>query len=179
MPPRPCSSCARKVCTTRGCGSLCSPPFPFCPGAGDGNHHRLGRGCPPVTFKPLVTWFVHLAACTAIGLLIAAWATYMDAVLNPYGRTADPGPFVHRWLEWFYNGIFSTIVLYGAILAVSSVLESRSRLAYQQTETARLNEQLSRAPWMPCGARSSLTFFSTLSMPSPGWYGKKGTMPPR
>ena len=52
---------------------------------------------------------------------------------------------MHRWLEWFYNGIFSTIVLYGAILAVSSVLESRSRLAYQQTETARLNEQLSRA----------------------------------
>jgi two-component system LytT family sensor kinase len=106
---------------------------------------RLGRQFPPVTLRPLLTWFVHLAACTAIGLLIAAWATYMDAVLNPYGRTGDPGPFVHRWLEWFYNGIFSTIVLYGAILAVSSVLDSRSRLAYQQTETARLNEQLSRA----------------------------------
>ena len=106
---------------------------------------RLGRRFPPVTLRPLVTWFVHLASCTAIGLLFAAWATYMDAVLNPYGSTGDPGPFVHRWLEWFYNGIFSTIVLYGAILAVSSVLDSRSRLAYQQTETARLNEQLSKA----------------------------------
>jgi LytS/YehU family sensor histidine kinase len=35
--------------------------------------------------------------------------------------------------------------LYTAILAVSYVLDSKSRLAYQQTETARLNEQLSKA----------------------------------
>ncbi len=37
------------------------------------------------------------------------------------------------------------MVLYTAILAVSYVLDSKSRLAYQQTETARLNEQLSKA----------------------------------
>jgi two-component system, LytTR family, sensor kinase len=35
--------------------------------------------------------------------------------------------------------------LYGAILLVSHVLDSRERLALQQTETARLNEQLSKA----------------------------------
>src|SRR6202042_3263101 len=55
------------------------------------------------------------------------------------------GPFVHQWLDHFYNGVFSGLILYSAILAVSYVLDSRSRLAYQQTETARLNEQLSKA----------------------------------
>jgi LytS/YehU family sensor histidine kinase len=38
-----------------------------------------------------------------------------------------------------------TTVLYCVILAVGYVIDSNSRLAYQQTETARLNEQLSRA----------------------------------
>jgi LytS/YehU family sensor histidine kinase len=37
------------------------------------------------------------------------------------------------------------VILYGLILAVSYVLDSRARLARQQTETARLNEQLSKA----------------------------------
>jgi two-component system LytT family sensor kinase len=80
-----------------------------------------------------------------IGLLCAAWITWLDAVLNPFALSSPPGPFVHQWLYQFYNGVISTLVLYTAILAVSYVLDSRSRLAYQQTETARLNEQLSKA----------------------------------
>jgi two-component system, LytTR family, sensor kinase len=49
------------------------------------------------------------------------------------------------WFDKFYNGILSSLVLYVAILAASYVLDSRERLAYQQTETARLSEQLSKA----------------------------------
>jgi len=37
------------------------------------------------------------------------------------------------------------MILYGAIIAIDTVLDSRSRLARQQAETARLNEQLSQA----------------------------------
>ena len=37
------------------------------------------------------------------------------------------------------------MILYGVILMVSYLLDSRERLALQQTETARLNEQLSKA----------------------------------
>src|SRR6202051_181905 len=106
---------------------------------------RLGRQFPPVKLKSVSTWCVYLSTCAVIGLLCAAWITWLDAVLNPFALSSPPGPFVHQWLYQFYNGVISTLVLYIAILAVSYVLDSRSRLAYQQTETARLNEQLSKA----------------------------------
>lgn len=106
---------------------------------------RLGRQFPPVRLKSPATWSVHLAACSGIGLVLAAWSTWLDKALDPYGNAFPAGPFVHVWLDRFYNGILSSLVLYAAILAVSYVLDSRARLAYHQTETARLNEQLSKA----------------------------------
>jgi LytS/YehU family sensor histidine kinase len=106
---------------------------------------RLGRQFPPVKLKSFVAWGVHLATCACIGLLDAAWSTWLDKALNPYANGWPTGPFVDVWLARFYSGILSSLVLYAAILAVSYVLDSRSRLAYQQTETARLSEQLSRA----------------------------------
>jgi two-component system LytT family sensor kinase len=106
---------------------------------------RLGRRFPPVKLGSAVTWLVHLACCAIIGLLYAAWATFLDVLLKPYANPPSPLPFVHLWLDMFYNGMVFTMVLYCVILAVSYVLDSNSRLAYQQTETARLNEQLSRA----------------------------------
>jgi len=45
----------------------------------------------------------------------------------------------------FSSGLLSFLILYAAILAVSHMLDSRERLARQQSETARLNEQLSKA----------------------------------
>ncbi len=105
----------------------------------------LGIRFPPVKSKSFATWFVHLVSCTAIGLLSAAWSVWLDVALNPYGNGFPTGPFVHAWLDRFYNGILSTLVLYATILAVNYVLDSKARLAHQQTETARLNEQLSRA----------------------------------
>jgi LytS/YehU family sensor histidine kinase len=48
-------------------------------------------------------------------------------------------------LHKFYNGLLEYLFLYGAILLVSHILDSRERLAFQQTESARLNEQLSKA----------------------------------
>jgi two-component system, LytTR family, sensor kinase len=42
----------------------------------------------------------------------------------------------------FYNGLFATFILYATIIFVSYLLSSRERLTQQQTETARLNEQL-------------------------------------
>jgi two-component system, LytTR family, sensor kinase len=106
---------------------------------------RLGRQFSPANSKSLVTWCVHLASCMMIGLLYAAWTTWLDKLINPYANNTPAGPFVHAWLDRFYNGFVSSLVLYAAILSVSYVLDSRARLAYQQTETARLNEQLSKA----------------------------------
>jgi sensor histidine kinase YesM len=43
------------------------------------------------------------------------------------------------------DGTFTCVIFYGVILTIGAALESRRRLAEQQTETARLNEQLSTA----------------------------------
>ena len=58
---------------------------------------------------------------------------------------ATVSPFLHLWPQKFFSGLLSFVILYGIILLVASMLDSRERLAYQETETARLNEQLSKA----------------------------------
>ncbi|MGC2400866.1 MAG: histidine kinase [Acidobacteriaceae bacterium] len=106
---------------------------------------RLGHRFPPVQLKSPTMWGVHLATCIAISLVLAAWSTALDKTLDPYGNAFPAGPFVHVWLDRFYNSILASLVLYATILAASYVLDSKARLAHQQTETARLNEQLSKA----------------------------------
>jgi two-component system, LytTR family, sensor kinase len=106
---------------------------------------QLSRRFPPVRPGSIVTWLTHLAACAAIGLTFAAWTSALDFLLNPYTYASRSHNFAHLWFNTFLNGILSSLLLYSVVLAVNYVLESRARLAYQQTETARLNEQLSKA----------------------------------
>src|SRR5580698_4334143 len=104
---------------------------------------RLGHRFPPMHSKPL-TWLVHAAACATIGLIFAAWTTWLVVLFNPYAGTSPPA-FMQLWFDRFYNGILTFLVLYSAILTVSYLLESRVRWAFQQAEAARLNEQLAKA----------------------------------
>jgi two-component system LytT family sensor kinase len=106
---------------------------------------RLGRQYPPTRLRQFSVWFVHLAAFIGINLTSAAWNTWLEKWLNPYQLHPPPGPFTSILFARFYNGILSALILYASILAISYVLDSRDRLALQQTETARLNEQLSKA----------------------------------
>jgi two-component system, LytTR family, sensor kinase len=105
---------------------------------------RLGHKFPPVTPKPFRIWLSHIAACLAVGLIFSLWTAGLEVLLNPYAYPSLP-QYSQLWSEKFYNGILSSMVLYAAVLTVSYVLDSRARLALQQTETARLNEQLSKA----------------------------------
>lgn len=106
---------------------------------------RLGRRYPPVQFKPYSTWLFHIWLCLGIGLVSAGWTAALERLLNPWAKTGAPDPFAHFWLYKFYNSLLANVFLYAAILAVTYGLDSRERLARQRTETARLNEQLSKA----------------------------------
>jgi len=106
---------------------------------------RLGRRFPPVKLRPLSTWLVHLVFAVAIGLAFSGWMTCLEVVMNPYALPSPRGTFLSIWIDRFDNGILADFLLYGTILIVNSVLESRERLAQQQTETARLSEQLTKA----------------------------------
>jgi two-component sensor histidine kinase len=106
---------------------------------------RLGRRYPPEQWRRFSTWGAHLLACAAVGLIYAAWTASLEELLNPWAKVPGPGPFVELWLHMFYNGLLSYVILYGLILMVRYLLDSRDRLALQQTETAHLNEELSKA----------------------------------
>jgi two-component sensor histidine kinase len=106
---------------------------------------HLGRQYPPTQWKRFSMWGTHLAVCATIGLVFAAWAASLQELLNPYAIVPGPGPFADLWLHKFTNGLLSFLILYAAILAVRYMADSRERLVLQQTETARLNEQLSKA----------------------------------
>lgn len=102
----------------------------------------LGRKHPPVALRPWNTWVVHVLACGAICLVSAAWNAFFQVALNPF--LEPPTTFSHLLAAKFYGGLLSTFILYATILVIGQMLDSRARLAAQQMETARLNEQLSR-----------------------------------
>lgn len=106
---------------------------------------RLGRRYPPAEWRSISTWIVHLGACAVIDLTYAAWVAMWESLLNPWAVSPGPDPFPRLWLHKFYGGLLSSLILYGVILLVARLLDSREALARQQTETARLNEQLSKA----------------------------------
>jgi two-component system LytT family sensor kinase len=104
---------------------------------------RFGQRYPSA--RRISTWVVHLIACAAIGLAYAGWGAVLEYLFNPYALSPGPGPFLRIWSAKFYYGLLADLILYGAVLLVSHLLDSRARLARQQTEAARLNEQLSKA----------------------------------
>src|SRR5579859_370626 len=106
---------------------------------------RLMRQYPPTHWRRFSAWGAHLAACAVIGVAFAAWIAMWESWLNPWAIVPGPDPFPQLWLHKFYGGMLSYIILYGLILLVGHTLDSREQLARQQTEPARLNEQLSKA----------------------------------
>src|ERR1700693_4073214 len=46
---------------------------------------RLGRRFPPTHWRPVRTWFAHLGACLAIGVVYSAWAALLQLRLQPWG----------------------------------------------------------------------------------------------
>ena len=106
---------------------------------------HLAHLYPPVRPRPPVTWLVHSVACSIVGLVCAAWTAGLDEFLNPWENSQPLEPFPRLWLYKFSNAFLSSMILYIAILAFSYMLESRERLARQQTEAASLSAQLSQA----------------------------------
>jgi len=107
---------------------------------------RLGRSHAP-RLKSAPWWLFHLAVCAGIALISAAWTSGLEVLLNPW--LWDPPPHLHSLLTMtvtrFLDRTVSALILYASILAIGFVLDSSTRLAFQQAETARLNELLTRA----------------------------------
>jgi two-component sensor histidine kinase len=106
---------------------------------------RLDHKFPTLQWKRRAFWFSHLAACMATNLATAAWLAMCEELLNPYALNPGPDSFIQLLRRKFFSGILTSIILYGLILLVAHIAETQRRFALQQAETARLNEQLSKA----------------------------------
>jgi LytS/YehU family sensor histidine kinase len=104
---------------------------------------RLGQLYSLMQWRSIKPWLVHLSACAAVGALCSAWYSGIQLFINPYNKPLKPYPTL--FLQFFTDDILLSLILYTAILAVNYVLDFRARLVEQQAETARLNEQLSKA----------------------------------
>ncbi len=105
----------------------------------------LQRRYPPAEWKRPAIWAAHIATCAGCGLAHAMWVSMWSSLLNPWAAVPGPASFRAQLFDKFYGGLLSYVILYSLILLAGRMLESRERMARQQTETARLNEQLSKA----------------------------------
>jgi two-component system, LytTR family, sensor kinase len=105
----------------------------------------LGRRYPPLRPWAFTAWLVHLSACCTLCMVSGAWTAGFERILNPWANPSGSGLFVRLFWFRFFGDLVSYLILYAAILGIGYALESRDRLARQQTETAQLSEQLSRA----------------------------------
>jgi len=106
---------------------------------------RLDYRFPTLDWKRPAFWISHLAACMATNLVASAWISMWEDLFNPYALNPGPNPFMQLWGRKFFGGILSSVILYGLILLVAHIAETQRRFAHQEAETARLNEQLSKA----------------------------------
>ena len=86
----------------------------------------------------------HLTALAALSMTAEAWSAWLRVTFNPW-RHAPPPTFVNTWTSSLADQVLMFVIAYALILTVTYVVDSREKMARQMTETARLNEELSRA----------------------------------
>jgi two-component system, LytTR family, sensor kinase len=86
----------------------------------------------------------HLAAFAFVSSVAGAWSAMLRVLFNPWHH-ASPPLFINSWYTSLTDQILTFVIVYALILTVTYVVDSRDKMERQMTETARLNEELSRA----------------------------------
>ncbi len=87
---------------------------------------------------------MHVALFAAISACAAAWCAILQVVFNPWGKLRQP-VFMDTWTMTLLYQSLTYLVAYALIVTITLVVDARESMARQITETARLNEELSRA----------------------------------
>jgi two-component sensor histidine kinase len=104
----------------------------------------LARRYPIIRGTTVRTVAVHLAAFATISIVAEAWSAVLQVLFNPWGNRQPP-TFWHTWSTTLLYQILIFLIAYALILTITYLADSRENIARQMTETARLNEELSRA----------------------------------
>jgi two-component system LytT family sensor kinase len=90
------------------------------------------------------TIIVHLAAFATISAVAEAWSALLQVLFNPWGNRQPP-TFWNTWSVTLLYQVVMFLIAYALILTITYLVDSRESVARQMTETARLNEELSKA----------------------------------
>jgi two-component system LytT family sensor kinase len=105
---------------------------------------ELARRRPIVRGQIFKALNLHLAAFSAISVTAEAWSALLRVIFDPWHRNSPP-TFVNTWSDLLVEQLMMFVIAYALILTITYVVDSREKVARQMTETARLNEELSRA----------------------------------
>jgi two-component system, LytTR family, sensor kinase len=105
---------------------------------------HLARRHPIVRSPSVRTVGIHLAAFVIVSSVSEAWSALLQILFNPWGNRKWP-TFVDTWSTSLVFQAVTFLVAYALILTVTYVIDARESMGRQMTETARLNEELSKA----------------------------------
>jgi two-component system, LytTR family, sensor kinase len=105
---------------------------------------RLARRYPMVRAVTARRVAVHLVAFAVLSAVSETWSTALQMLFNPYHTRKWP-TFVDTWTTTLIFQVLTFLIAYALILTVTYVVDARGSMARQMTETARLNEELSKA----------------------------------
>jgi hypothetical protein len=104
----------------------------------------LARRHPFTRGTTLRTVAFHVAAFATIGAVAEGWTATLQVLFNPWGNRRPPD-FWDSWSTTLLYHVLIFLIAYALILTVTYLVDSRDKVARQMTETARLNEELSKA----------------------------------
>ena len=87
---------------------------------------------------------VHVAAFLTLTVVTESWSALLQVLFNPWNNKHWP-TFVDTWSTSLLYQALTFLIVYALIVTVTLVVDSRERMSRQLAETARLNEELSRA----------------------------------
>jgi hypothetical protein len=85
---------------------------------------------------------LHLAAAVTLAVSYPSWSAALQWIFDPLG---SPQSFRSSFITEMFSHFHIGIVIYAVILLVSNAIDSIHRLARQEAETARLDEELAKA----------------------------------
>ncbi|MET0498114.1 MAG: histidine kinase [Steroidobacteraceae bacterium] len=105
---------------------------------------NLARRYPIIRGTTVRTVAAHLAAFLAISVVAEAWSATLQVLFNPWGNRRPPTFWDTLSITLLYQ-ILIFLIAYVLVLTITYLIDSRENIARQMTETARLNEELSKA----------------------------------
>ncbi len=105
---------------------------------------RVALRHPFIRGQVVRTAALHLVIFATLSVGTEAWSAFLQVVFNPWGNRLPP-TFLNTWSTSLLYQALTLLIVYALILTITFVLESRERMVRQMTETARLNEELSKA----------------------------------